>query len=255
MTKLQQLVAEHLQEENLQLDDWRELITRLLDYGVLCRDESQVEAELYDRFLRVETLVDDYLSLMGVRLHHDNRFQYLRLIPPGARVPGLDDETDTPFNGGLRTRLGQHEVAVLLALRAQYDNSLREGQVDESGCVALSLESLALGLKNLLGRSLPEYLQDRKQVFSRLRQLRVIRFGGDADLASADTWIKVRPMILHLVDAELISDLGDDLEGDEFEGRAPVIDDPVASAVDPAASNDPVEALVAEAGPSVFDVE
>lgn len=219
MSALQTAIFEKLVTENLRDSDWLELIQRLLDYGVLCRDESQVEAELYDRFVRIESLVDDYLAMMGVRLHHDARFQYVRLIPPGARVPGVEDETDTPFNGGLRARLNQHEVATMLCLRAEYDKSLREGQVDETGCVNLSVEALALALKNLLSRSLPESLQERKNLFKRLRQLRVIRFAADADLAGVDSWIKIRPMIVHMVGSELIETLRDsqaaDVLGDE----------------------------------------
>ncbi|MBU3070038.1 DUF4194 domain-containing protein [Aestuariicella sp. G3-2] len=209
MSSLQETLFDSLSAENLKDSDWLELIQRLLDYGVLCRDESRVEADLYDRFVRIETLVDDYLSLMGVRLHHDARFQYVRLIPPGARVPGIDDETDTPFNGGLRSRLNQHEVAVILTLRTEYDKSLREGKVDEAGCVNLSVEALALSLKNLLSRSLPDSQIERKQLFKRLRQLRVIRFGAEADLLSGDSWIKIRPMVVNLVSNDLIDRLLD----------------------------------------------
>lgn len=207
MSSLQETLLEQLSAVNLTHSDWLELIQRLLDYGVLCRDESRIEADFYDRFVRIEAMVDDYLALMGVRLHHDSRFQYVRLIPPGARVPGLEDETDTPFNGGLRARLLQHEVAVILTLRTEYDKSLREGKVDESGCVSLSIEALALSLKNLLLRSLPDNQIERRQLFKRLRQLRVIRFGADADLLNGDSWIKIRPMVVHLVNNELLDQL------------------------------------------------
>ncbi len=207
MISLQQTLAEQLHEKNVTDKDWLELIQRLLDYGVLCRDESRIEAEIYDRFVHLEPLVDDFLALMGIRLNHVSDFQYVRLIPPGARVPGLDDETDTPFNGGLRTRLGQQEVAMILALRSEYDKALRDGKVDEGGCVSLSMEALTLGLKNLLGRNLPENMQERKQLFKRLRQLRLVRFSNDNDFTDADNWIKIRPMIVNLVSNDLIDQL------------------------------------------------
>lgn len=246
MSKLQAAVFECLAAENLKDSDWLELITRLLDYGVVCRDESQVEADLYDRFVRIESTVDDYLALMGVRLYHDSRFQYVRLIPPGARVPGVDDEADTPFNGGLRARLSQHDVALLLTLRAEYDKSLREGQVDENGCVNLSLEALALALKNLLARSLPDSLLERKNVFKRLRQLRVIRFGAEADLLSADSWIKIRPMIVNLVSNELVDSLANELPIAD-------LDDALEAPVMPDASSANDQALNRTSGDSIFD--
>lgn len=242
MSTLADVIDVTLRDDNLRRDEWLELIQRLLDYGVICRDESQIEADLYDRFVRLEALVDDYLALMGVRVHHDVRFQYVRLIPPGARVPGLDDETDTPFNGGLRARLNQAEVALILTLRTEYDKALREGQIDADGCVALSMETLMLALKNLLNRTLPENLTERRQLFKRLRQLRVIRQGADADAdaGNSEAWIKVRPMIVNLVNNQLIeellsgtADLGDgtDDSADEDQGTDDAINSQPAAAV------------------------
>ena len=71
-------------------------------------------------------MVEDYLTILGIRLQHDRRFQFVRLFPPGAQVPGLEDQFDQPFNGGFRVRLNQNEVALVLCLRAQYDKALRE---------------------------------------------------------------------------------------------------------------------------------
>lgn len=205
MSSLRANLEEQLHKLNLSLDDWRELLLRLLDYGVLCRDDSQVEAEFYDRFLRVEPLVDDFLGLMGIRLQHERHFQFVRLIPPGARVPGVDDETDEPFNGGLRTRLQQQEIALILVLRAEYDKVLREGLIDEQGCATVSLEALALAMKNLLRRNLPEQQVERRQLFRRLRQLRVIHYLQEADLEQNDAWIRIRPLIIHLVNNDFLA--------------------------------------------------
>ncbi len=214
MSELRALVINDLEKENLREADWHELLARLVDYGVICRDESQIEADLYDRFVRIESLVDEYLGLLGLRTFHDARCQYVRLIPPGARISGVDDEQDEPFNGGIRTRLSQIEVCVLLTLRTEYDKALREGQVDEKGYINLSLEALVLGIKNLLARNLPENQQERKQLFKRLRQLRVIKLSSDADLFDADSWLKVHPMILHLVDSSVIEELLTNLPSD-----------------------------------------
>jgi len=214
MSPLTDSLERALDSHNLTLKEWRELIQRLLDYGVLCRDDSQVEAELYDRFERIEALVDDYLSLMGVRLQHDTRFQFVRLIPPGARVPGIEDESDEPFNGGFRTRLNQAEIALVLILRAEYDKAVREGVIDEQGCATLSLEAVALASKNLLQRSLPEAVAERRQLFRRLRQLRLIHYAQEADLEQTDSWIKVRPLIVNLVNNEWLDNLKQDIEAE-----------------------------------------
>ena len=205
--QLSSLLQEQLEKYNLSLDNWRELVQRLLDYGVLCRDDSQVEAELYDRFVRIHELVNDYLGLMGVRFQHDSHFRFVRILPPGARLPGMDDESDEPFNAGLRSRLNQHEVALVLVLRAEYDKALREGSIDEQGCATLSLESIAMAMKSLLRRSLPENLGERRQAFKRLRQLRLINFFAESDIDSSESWIKIRPLIINLVNNEWLEQI------------------------------------------------
>ncbi|WP_062062020.1 DUF4194 domain-containing protein [Cellvibrio sp. OA-2007] len=205
--QLRSLLQEQLEKHNLSLDNWRELVQRLLDYGVLCRDDSQVEAELYDRFVRIHELVNDYLGLMGVRFQHDSHFRFVRILPPGARLPGMDDESDEPFNAGLRNRLNQHEVALVLVLRAEYDKALREGSIDEQGCATLSLEAIAMAMKSLLRRSLPENLGERRQAFKRLRQLRLINFFAESDIDSTESWIKIRPLIINLVNNEWLEQI------------------------------------------------
>ncbi len=200
---LSDVLQEALEHEGVSLAEFRELLVRLLNYGVLCRAESQTERQLYDRYLRIAALVEEYLSLIEVRAFHDARFEYVRLYPPGAEVPGMDTD-ESAFGGSLRARLTQQEVALVLVLRAQYDKALREGQVDEQGFVTESLEALGIALKNLLGRSLPEKITERRRLFQRMRQLRLIAYRQDEDLENGEAWLKIHPMIVHFVsDASL----------------------------------------------------
>lgn len=210
MNNLTGLLTQQLSQHNLSLAEWKQLLQRLLDYGVLCRDDSQVEAEFYDQFVRVEPLVEDYLSLIGIRFQHDRHFHFVRLVPPGARLAGIDDESDEPYNGGLRQRLSQHEVAMVLVLRAEYDKALREGAIDEQGSTPISLEALSLSMKNLLKRSLPEQVVERRQLFRKLRQLRLIHFVNEADLDQSESWIKIRPLIINLVSNEWLEAIRQD---------------------------------------------
>ncbi|PRB79374.1 DUF4194 domain-containing protein [Pseudomonas sp. MYb185] len=186
--------------------DFSELMIRLLDRGVLCRDESKREAELYDRFLQVRELVEDYLAVLRIRLLHEPRFNLLRIFPPGAEVPGMPDADDEP-GSGLRQRLNQQEVALILVLRAEYDKALREGLLDEQGQAMLSLEALNLSSRNLLGRSLPESLTERQTLLRRLRQLRLIRSPSDAELDNGEAWLTIRPGIISLVTDSVLSQL------------------------------------------------
>jgi hypothetical protein len=104
-------------------------------------------------------------------------------------------------------RLNQHEVALILVLRAEYDKALREGQVDEQGCVMVSLESLSIAIKNLLKRTLPENMTERKQLFRRLKQLRLIQIANEDRLDDGDMWMRIRPMIMSYVSEQVLTDL------------------------------------------------
>ena len=210
-----QSIEKSLEKEGLSQRDFSELLVRLLDYGVICRDESQIEQQLYDRYLRLEELIGDYLSLLGIRIQHDRRFQFIRLYPPGAQVPGMVDDTQNAGAQAFRSRLNQHEVALILVLRAQYDKALREGLVDDQGCVMVSLEALSIAMKNLLKRTLPENLTERKNLFRRLKQLRLIQLANEDNLSDGDMWLKVRPMIMSYVSDQVLSELMAEDEGEE----------------------------------------
>jgi hypothetical protein len=204
---IETFLAEQLKSSGLDRDEFSEVLIRLLDYGVICRDESQTEAALYDRYLQCAPLIEDYLAVIGVRIQHDRQFMFVRVFPPGAAVPGMADQDDSPFNSGFRARPSQQEVAVILVLRTEYEKSLREGQVDEKGCALLSLEGLAIAMNNLLKRSLPEGQVDRRNLFRRLRQLRLIQFNNEDEFDSDESWLSIRPSITSFVDDDVLTTL------------------------------------------------
>jgi len=204
---LDDYLSEQLEPLNLTREEFSELLIRLLDYGVLSREESQTEAALYDRYLQCSGLVEDYLAVLGVRLQHDRQFAFVRLFPPGASIPGMADDDKAPFNSGFRVRPSQQEVAVILVLRTEYQKSLREGQIDEKGRAMLSLEGLAIAMNNLLKRSLPEGQVERKNLFRRLRQLRLIQFNLDEDLDTDESWLSIQPGITSFVSDEVLETL------------------------------------------------
>ena len=209
---LSELLKQKLASKQFSEDEFSELLIRLLDYGVICRDESQIEEQLYDRYLQLQELVEDYLAPLRLRIQHEKRFHFVRVFPPGARVPGLPDDDNQPFNGGLRASLNQQEVAAVLILRAEYDKALREGQVDDDGSVMLSLEAMSIASRNLLNRTLPEKKTERAQLFRRLRQLRLVHYAQGSDLMQADAWLKIRPTITSFVNETVLQQLGENTE-------------------------------------------
>jgi hypothetical protein len=205
--QLNEHLRSRLEPLGVSLGELRELLIRLLNYGVLVRAESQTERELYDRYVRAEEVVGDALELFGLELYHDRRFEYVRVYPPGSRTPGADRADDQAFGGSLRARLTQHEVALILVLRAQYDKALREGKIDEHGYATEPFEAVSLAMKNWLNRSLPEKATERRRVFQRLRQLRLIEFREEDDVDRSEAWLRIHPMIVDFASAEAIEAL------------------------------------------------
>ncbi len=204
---LSRYIEERLEPSAVTPEQLQELLVRLLNYGVLVREDSQVVRELYDRFVRIEEIVSEVLSLYGIRVHHDRRFEYVRLYPPGSRTPGMDFAEEHAFGGSLRARLTQNEVALVLVLRAQYDKAVREGKIDERGYATEPLEAISLAMKKWLNRSLPERLLDRREVFKRLRKLRLIDYRDEDQLDQIEAWIRIHPMIVDFVSTEAIEAL------------------------------------------------
>ncbi len=205
--KLTNTLEDMLEKNHVSYTEYQELIIRLLNYTVLCRGESATEQELYDRYVRIEDIVMDYLSIAQIRLHHDSHFQYVRLFPPASEIPGVREAEESNFSGSLRQRLNQNEVALVLILRLQYDKALREGKIDDAGFALESLESISIAMKNMLRRPLPEKLTERKKLFLRLRQLRLIQYRQDEEFENGETWIKIHPMIVTFVNEDAIDAL------------------------------------------------
>ncbi len=204
---LKQILQQALSDKAIRPDDFSELMIRLLDYGIINRDESQVEAMLYDRYLQCRELVDEYLDIIGVRIEHDEQFCFIRIYPPGSVVPNLQDAEHAPFNQGFRHRPSQMEMAIILVLRVEYEKSLREGLVDDKGCVLISMEEISISLNNLLKKKLPEAQVERKQLFRNLRQLRIIRLNTESSSDEADNWVSIQPGISSLVSHEVLAQL------------------------------------------------
>ncbi|WLD59259.1 DUF4194 domain-containing protein [Salinispirillum sp. LH 10-3-1] len=199
-------LQQQLDAVGITMDEFSELTVRLLEYGILSRDESQVEQQLYDRFARCESLVSDYFSVMHIRFLHDRQFEYVRLYPPGADIPG-QPSVEQSAGAQLRNRLTQQEVALVLVLRTLYDQGLREARLDEQGVVATTVENVGITLRNLLGRQLPENITERRQLWRRLRQWRLIRMAEDAVMETADAVIQIRPTIVSLVSDSVLQQL------------------------------------------------
>ncbi len=189
---------------------FKALLQRLLNTGVLARAESTVELELYDVFIRCKDEVEDYLSLLDIQVVHDPDAHFVRLAPPGSEVPGVESEFSAR-SSAFRQTLSQEEIDVLLVLRVQYENGLRSGELNEHGDVIQTYEGFSLALYNILGRRLAITVTERKHLFRRLRQLRTVSLNLD-DLDDLSGWFTIRPVICSYVSEQVLDELASELD-------------------------------------------
>lgn len=180
-----------LQERDLSLNDLREVAYRLLERQVIYRPESAAESMLYDKYLRLEDILQDYLAVIGIHLVHNPGLNLIVAYPPGSQIPGHRDSVDPP---ALQKRVRAEEAAMMVLLRLLYEEKLREGNINEFGTAFVSLEDINTRYNTLLKRSLPKSDTERQRLFGTLKKLRILEY---EDLSSYEKWLGIREVILH----------------------------------------------------------
>lgn len=195
-----------LEAQNLRLDRFKEIVTRLFAWGVILRDEDGVEQRLYDDARRIEDLLAEYFSLAGFRLMHDTKNEFFRLYAPGAQVPGTADDDTDPIPS-LRAKLSADVVASALALRFLYQQGLAEGgsRLTDTGEVLIRFDELAAILQTQIKRPLPESPTERKAILADLKRHRIIQFTSTFSMADEDALIAIRPTILGIIGEDALA--------------------------------------------------
>lgn len=195
-----------LGEQNISLERFREITTRLFAWGVVVRAEGGVEERLYDDARRIHRALEDYFGLSGFRLILDEKIEALRLYAPGAHIPGVqDDELDsTP---SLRAKASADFVAAALALRFLYQQGLTDGsKLSDKGEVHIQLDELAATLHTQLKRPFPESVMERRAVLAELRRHRMIRTSPNFTMTDEDELIAILPTIMSLLGEDVLAD-------------------------------------------------
>lgn len=201
---LQSTIIEQLALANIKQERLREIITRLMAYGVIVREEDGVERQLYDDARRVEALLEDYFDIAGFRLHHDSTNQFYRLYVAGAVVDGLPEDTLEPAPS-LRARVSPDFVAMALALRFLYQNKLNTGDIQTQGEALVSFEEIAATMQTQLKRPLPSGMGDKMAVLAELKRHRLLSYTAEFSISDEDALLAIRPTILGIVSNDALS--------------------------------------------------
>lgn len=197
-------INEQLALANIKPDRFREIITRLMAYGAIVREEDRVEQLLYDDARRVEGLLEDYFDIAGFRLHHDSNNQFYRLYVAGAVVDGLPEDILEP-TPSLRARVSPDFVAVALALRFLYQNKLNTGDIQPQGDALVSFEEIAATMQTQLKRPLPNGIGDKMALLAELKRHRLLSYTAEFSISDEDALLAIRPTILGIVSNDALS--------------------------------------------------
>lgn len=198
------VVRECLSLANMKHERFREIITRLLAYGVIVRDEDRIEQLLYDDARRVEAMLEEYFDVAGLLLHHDVTNQFYRLYAPGAVVDGLPEDIYEPVPS-LRARVSPDFVAAALALRFIYQNKLTNGDIQPQGEALIGFEELAITLQTQLKRPLPASASEKKSLLAELRRHRLLSYASSFSIEDEDALLAIRPTILGVVNNDALT--------------------------------------------------
>lgn len=199
-------ITDALERQNLKLERFKEITSRLYAWGIIVRDEDGVEQRYYDDARRIEPLLLEYFSLAGFRLIHDLKNEFFRLYAPGAQIPGLPDD-DLEAQPSLRSKLSADFVAAALTLRFLFQQGLAEGggRLTDSGEVLIRFEELAATQQTQLKRLLPELAGDRERLIKELKRHRMIHVGANFSLEDEDAYIAIRPTILGIISEDALA--------------------------------------------------
>jgi hypothetical protein len=198
------IINERLALVNIKQERFREIINRLMAYGVIVRDEDRVEQIFYDDARRVQNLLEDYFDIAGFRLYHDSTSQFYRLYVAGAVVDGLPEDALEPVPS-LRARISPDFVAMALALRFVYQNKMNAGDIQPSGEVLVSFEEVAVTLQTQLKRSLPNGMGEKMTLLAELKRHRLLAYTAEFTIVDGDALLVIRPTILGIVSNDALS--------------------------------------------------
>ncbi len=204
---LSSTLREELAKTTVSMARFRELVARLLSYGVIVRDEDRTEQRFYDDANKVSSLLCDYFELGGLYLHQNTTMAFFRLYAPGAEIDGVTDSEDRqePVTS-LRARLSSDFVAAALALRFLYQEKLNQGYVDAQGEVLISFEDMAATLQTQLKRPLPTTGGEKLALLKDLKRHRLLRYSASFSIDDEDAYLAIRPTILGVVTNEALAE-------------------------------------------------
>lgn len=185
-----------IEEVDLTLEDFQNITSYLLENGVICREDTVKEEKYYDQFLRLESIIKDYLNLININIIHDEDLLSIRLYAPGSDYPNSFEDIETKST--MSMNLTSEESAYLIALAILYNQKFNEGEVEDDASVQVELEEFNTALASYLSYSANENKSIRDDCLRTLKKLKVIKFAKGV-FEDEDRPLIIRPYIKQII--------------------------------------------------------
>jgi hypothetical protein len=207
-------VVKNINEIGLDLEDFQAITSYLLENGVICREDSVKEEKYYDQFIRLESIIKDYLNLININVVHDEDLLSIRLYAPGSDFPNSFEDDDIKSN--MSMNLTSEESAYLLALAILYNQKFNEGDVQDDASVEIEHEEFNTALASYLSFSANENKSVRDEAFRTLRRLKVIKFAKNV-FEDEDRPLIIRPYIKQIILPSMLNPFLEKAEENEIQ--------------------------------------
>lgn len=193
-------VMELVKEESLDIEDFQMVTTYLLEHGVICREDSEKEKRYYDYFVRLDSIIIDYLNLITINVVHDEDLESIRLYAPSSQTPEnfqLDD-----IKSSMSMNINSEESAYLIALALLYQERLMKGEIENDATIEVDILDFNIAL-SMIGVTPSENKTLREDALKTLQKLRVVKFVSGV-FVDEDKPLIIRPYINQIVLPEMI---------------------------------------------------
>ncbi len=193
------LLVNVLERKELTLGEFQSVVLRLLDRQIILRTVTEKDRQLYDQYVMMQEVIDEYLRLMCVAVHWDEQIGCIIAYPPGAHVPGEGEPEELPTGLGqvIQRKINIEEKGLLLTLRLLYEEAAQEGQLNEHALAVLSLEAIYTRFESVMKRPMNSSDTERERSFKTLKKLRIIHQMGKFD--DSDSLVSISPVVLKVV--------------------------------------------------------
>ncbi|WP_419771327.1 MAG: DUF4194 domain-containing protein [Candidatus Marinarcus sp.] len=183
------------------IEIFSDVVNYLLERGVIIREDTTRETELYDYFVDFENHIEDFFAIMRVQVYHNSDQQNVRIFAPASKTP--DEVNGVEVSNSFSQKLNNEESAYLIALAIIYDQKLRSNAILDDYSVEVEFEEFSIALSSSLGYIPTENKTERKNALTTLKRLRAVDFSENV-FESSDNVLIIRKYIRDLVRDNMI---------------------------------------------------